>query len=310
MSEIIAIVMLLILVVGACATIRAFYGLFAWSGRRKKAVFQLFAIPLGTFALVLFIAAAESDLSDEDTVAAQESESGAEDGTIETAEAAQAEEPPEEPDAAQQLGQWCHQEPIHEAFDQIITIFEQPDGELLAKSALRDSVVDQELERRDGGLHINNSHGEFYILSDDQQVLSLHDGDGLIWEALTHDADDACFRPEGTAAAEREEKAEANACRNDLSCWSEKHSRAATVQCEPPIESAAQFTMEWTDGWFETRLSHMRWADREAGIVTYIGDSARFQNGFGAWQNVIYECDFDTINEVVVGIEVRPGRLN
>lgn len=108
------------------------------------------------------------------------------------------------------------------------------------------------------------------------------------------------------AAEAAEKKA---ACRTDLSCHAERHVAAATVACVPVVERSANYTMEWTEGWIEPKFSHFRWRDRANGIVTYIGDRARFQNGFGAWQNVTYECDFDTGKGEPVDLRVKPGRL-
>lgn len=99
-------------------------------------------------------------------------------------------------------------------------------------------------------------------------------------------------------------------CRQDLKCLAEKNSASATVYCGTYIEKLAKYDFKWTnEGWFEQKFSHFRWKDKENGVVTYIGDKANFQNGFGAWQAHIYECDFDTRNEKVLDVRARPGRL-
>jgi hypothetical protein len=43
------------------------------------------------------------------------------------------------------------------------------------------------------------------------------------------------------------------------------------------------------------KFSHFRWKDEARGVMAYIGDKIRFQNGFGAWQPHVYECDLDTL---------------
>lgn len=99
-------------------------------------------------------------------------------------------------------------------------------------------------------------------------------------------------------------------CRQDLKCLAEKNFASATVYCGAYIEKLAKYDFKWTDeGLFETKFSHFRWKDKENGAITYIGDKAMFQNGFGAWQSHIYECDFDTRSEKILDVRARPGRL-
>ena len=40
-----------------------------------------------------------------------------------------------------------------------------------------------------------------------------------------------------------------------------------------------------------------------------MGDKIMLQNGFGAWQNYVYVCTFDTQKEEVVDLRLGPGRL-
>lgn len=99
------------------------------------------------------------------------------------------------------------------------------------------------------------------------------------------------------------------ACRKELGCWAEKHNIAATVKCDGIVERMAKNDFEWTDGILEPKFSHYRWKDRSAGVVTYIGDKIKYQNGFGAWVNHVYECDYNPDIEVVVDVRAQPGRL-
>ena len=39
------------------------------------------------------------------------------------------------------------------------------------------------------------------------------------------------------------------------------------------------------------------------------GDKLKFQNGFGAWANVIYMCVYDMKNKEVVRVGAEAGRL-
>ncbi|MEX2630043.1 MAG: hypothetical protein WD341_08905 [Tistlia sp.] len=109
---------------------------------------------------------------------------------------------------------------------------------------------------------------------------------------------------------EEVQAAEAEAtCRADLQCWGDKHSYKATVACEPAVERLAQYTSRWVDGFLETKFSHFRWLDKEHGTVTYLGDRIEYQNGFGAWQAHVYECDYHPEAEAVLTVRTQPGRL-
>jgi hypothetical protein len=98
-------------------------------------------------------------------------------------------------------------------------------------------------------------------------------------------------------------------CRRDLECWGERNLSAATVKCASRIERQAKFSFEWTDEWLESKISRFRWEDQGRGVITYIGDKIKLQNGFGAWAPYIYTCDFDTTNEIVLNVHLIQGRL-
>lgn len=98
-------------------------------------------------------------------------------------------------------------------------------------------------------------------------------------------------------------------CSKTLECWGERHFAAATVRCQSAVERLAKFSFKWTDGFLEPKFSHYRWKSQKTGVVTYIGDKIQFQNGFGAWQNSMYECDFDTYSGRVLDARAGAGRL-
>jgi hypothetical protein len=99
------------------------------------------------------------------------------------------------------------------------------------------------------------------------------------------------------------------ACRQDLQCWGEKYIIEAGMYCEDSIERLAQYTHEWTDGFFDKKFSRWGWKDRQAGHLTYTGDKIKFQNGFGAWRPMVYQCDFDPSNNRVLAVRAEEGRL-
>lgn len=107
--------------------------------------------------------------------------------------------------------------------------------------------------------------------------------------------------PAGATSAEN--------CRQTIACIGEKLALIASSRCKTEIERQARFSAEWSDGPLEPKFSRYRWTDRMGGAVTVIGDRLRFQNGFGAWQTMIYECDIDPTSEAPLSARVREGRL-
>lgn len=99
------------------------------------------------------------------------------------------------------------------------------------------------------------------------------------------------------------------ACKKELSCWGDKHIASASAYCKSPIERLAKYSSKWTDGTFEMKFSRYRWIDESEGTLTYIGDKIQFQNGFGAFQNHIYQCDFDPATERPIDVRASPGTL-
>lgn len=109
-------------------------------------------------------------------------------------------------------------------------------------------------------------------------------------------------------AAEKEKAEKEAVCRMEISCIGERVTPEAITLCSPEIERLARNDFEWT-GWSIGRFSRYRWKSRSNGVVTYIGDKIKFQNGFGAWIYHTYECDFDTNTLAVIDVRARAGRL-
>lgn len=99
------------------------------------------------------------------------------------------------------------------------------------------------------------------------------------------------------------------ACRKNLQCAGDKYSISAGIYCKSQVERLAKYSSRWTDGTFEPKFSHFRWLNQEQGLITFIGDKIEFQNGFGAFQKHIYECDFNPANNQILDVRARPGRL-
>ena len=93
---------------------------------------------------------------------------------------------------------------------------------------------------------------------------------------------------------------------SDLSC----RLISADVYCKSPIEKLAMHDMKWTIGFAESRFSRYRHTPGQPGALTFVGDKAEFQNGYGAYTPVVYECDLAANDKTVLAVRiVREGRL-
>ncbi len=160
-----------------------------------------------------------------------------------------------------------------------------------------------------------SSKAEFQVASDaGYQTKSGYDAYLAQQEEKRKQAEAERVAQEAEARRIEEEKRKAAAekeaqCKKNLQCWGDKNLFAAAVACDDVIERHAKYSHEWTDGMLEPKFSHLRWKNRDKGIVTFIGDKIRFQNGFGAWSNMVYECDFEPVSSIVIDVRVQQGRL-
>ena len=75
-------------------------------------------------------------------------------------------------------------------------------------------------------------------------------------------------------------------------------------------EKLASHSVKWVDGTLEPKIRRYQWSGSKLEVVTLVGDKAKFQNGFGACTNVIYECDMGIGAEpAVLGVRAQEGRL-
>lgn len=111
-------------------------------------------------------------------------------------------------------------------------------------------------------------------------------------------------------AKAREADSKPVACaKGDLQCLGNQGISAASVYCPREVEKLAKHSVKWTDGTFESKFSRFRWRDPIRGEITYIGDKAEFQNGFGAFTPVIYECDMAADGQKILDVRVQEGRI-
>ena len=94
-------------------------------------------------------------------------------------------------------------------------------------------------------------------------------------------------------------------CLRSTACIDKNWGVDAQVYCEYAIEALAKYDMRWTDGFAESKFPRIRLVGPEHRTATFSGSKAQFQNGFGAYQNVSYWCEYDPLNERVVDAEVE-----
>lgn len=100
------------------------------------------------------------------------------------------------------------------------------------------------------------------------------------------------------------------ACASDnLQCRGDAGAVTASLYCKDPIERLSKYSVRWIDGTFESKISRFRWTNKPGGTITYIGDKAEFQNGFGAFARVVYECELSDDLKKVLNVRFREGRL-
>jgi hypothetical protein len=107
-----------------------------------------------------------------------------------------------------------------------------------------------------------------------------------------------------------EKKADKHKCeKNDLACRGNNAIVLGGIACKAPIERHAKFNYRWIDGTLESKFSHYRWTDRNQELITIIGDKAEFQNGFGAYIRVTYECDLANDDQTALSVRVKHGKI-
>ena len=96
-------------------------------------------------------------------------------------------------------------------------------------------------------------------------------------------------------------------CLRNVACIDKNWGVDAQVYCEYAIEALAKYDMRWTDGFAESKFPRIRLVGPEHRTATFSGSKSQFQNGFGAYQNVSYWCEYDPLNERVVdaGVAAR-----
>lgn len=95
------------------------------------------------------------------------------------------------------------------------------------------------------------------------------------------------------------------ACLQDIDCVVDKSGWKIDAQlaCKPHIEDAALYAVNWTDGWGESIFNRAALQPPDFDNIKYSGSKVRFQNVFGVWLPMQYQCVYDPINEVVLSVD-------
>ncbi|GJE09471.1 hypothetical protein [Methylobacterium longum] len=128
-------------------------------------------------------------------------------------------------------------------------------------------------------------------------------------QAVASAEDQEKIRLAAVERAERDRRIDAS-CREDLECTAREGAFSTVMSdCRRAIEKGSENVVEWTDGVFGDKFPQSRWRDKQKGHVEYRGDSAKMQNDYGTWKNLIYTCVVDVPNKKVLDYTVRTGRI-
>ena len=97
----------------------------------------------------------------------------------------------------------------------------------------------------------------------------------------------------------------AEACKQDPTCWGDKHLVNAESVCKRSIERYARYSHEWIDGFGGDKFSRWHMAADAGDELVYYGSKVRFQNGFGAWQRMRYVCHYRPGKDIYTGVAVN-----
>jgi len=76
--------------------------------------------------------------------------------------------------------------------------------------------------------------------------------------------------------------------------WMASNYRASiSLICAPEVEKLAKYDFEWIGGWAAPKFPNYVGKVKEPYVLTIVGDSIKFQNGFGAYKKTKYYCDYN-----------------
>lgn len=79
--------------------------------------------------------------------------------------------------------------------------------------------------------------------------------------------------------------------------------------CPKLVERMAKYGFQWVEGLTVFKIEPRHEKTEKSHLVKFFGDKVKFQNGFGAWSNMVYVCTFDLSQRKIVDVNVFKGRL-
>lgn len=98
-------------------------------------------------------------------------------------------------------------------------------------------------------------------------------------------------------------------CAKKVSCFFTKEMRSKSLQkCRAAVESLARYDHEWLVGMFtaSTGTFPVIRGQKEDGFVLLMGNKIKFQNGYGAFQQMNYACKYNFIFGTVLDVGAEP----
>jgi hypothetical protein len=85
----------------------------------------------------------------------------------------------------------------------------------------------------------------------------------------------------------------------------DNYSPKINLMCGNAVELSAKNSYRWTNGFLELKFPILAAHKSKEGFISAYGDNIQFQNGFGAWRKISYECTYDAANDSVFSISVN-----
>jgi len=102
-------------------------------------------------------------------------------------------------------------------------------------------------------------------------------------------------------------QADVAACLESIDCVIDRAHVEAEAVCPRMIEAAVLNGVRWNDGFLGFKFPYNPSRVGDSTVVRFRGDKAEYQNRFGAWFGLSYNCDIDMMNIKVVDVQVVEG---
>jgi hypothetical protein len=99
---------------------------------------------------------------------------------------------------------------------------------------------------------------------------------------------------------------------NSAKALDEKYGIEATSRCasdaDDYLRSIAKYDFKWDEtGFLEQKFDKYKQKTPSPGVITLVTNKSKLQNGFGAFQHIVLQCDYDTQAKKVLGYRFFPN---